>query len=215
MTCRRGLNWRTVTIKHKAKSSVSACFVTRWILQSLPNSWTLPVSRKLTAGLSAHLLLYLLGGWDRNHLLEEFCFWYPRKFIITNTLLRNLLIVTPPTEQLRFYCWPRWKCFYTCYIGNDDILSYLLWRIIIRFCGNMITETLTSNGRLAETPLLRLSGVMSQYACNYARNVYRHTKMQIFLIYDMAKHDREYKEFNFGEVDFWLLKRLSWHYSIK
>jgi hypothetical protein len=29
----------------------------------------------------------------------------------------------------------------------------------------MITEPLSNNGRLAPTPLLRLSGVMSQYIC--------------------------------------------------
>jgi hypothetical protein len=33
----------------------------------------------------------------------------------------------------------------------------------IRCCGNMITEPFSSNGLLALPPLLRLSGVMSQY----------------------------------------------------
>jgi hypothetical protein len=48
-------------------------------------------------GFSTGLLLYLAGAWDRNHLLEEFCFWYPWKFIVTNPLLRNVLIETLAT----------------------------------------------------------------------------------------------------------------------
>jgi hypothetical protein len=62
----------------------------------------MPVSRKhtdslLTDGFSTGLLLSLLGGWDRNHLLEEFCFWYPWKFIVSNPLLGNMFIETLAT----------------------------------------------------------------------------------------------------------------------
>jgi hypothetical protein len=67
--------------------------------------------------------LSLLRGWDRNHLLEEFCLWYPWKFIVTNPLLRNVLIGALATNQLKFHCWPRWECFYTCYLGNDAFSS--------------------------------------------------------------------------------------------
>jgi hypothetical protein len=42
----------------------------------------------------------------------------------------------------------------------------------IRCCGDMITVPLSSNGRLALTPLLRLAGVTSQYE---ARQTYYRT----------------------------------------
>jgi hypothetical protein len=57
----------------------------------------------LTDGFSAGLLLSLLGGRNRHHLLEEFCFWYPWKFIVTSLLLGNMLIETLATKQLKFH----------------------------------------------------------------------------------------------------------------
>jgi hypothetical protein len=32
---------------------------------------------------------YLPGGWERNLLLEKFCFSYPWKFLVTYPLLRK------------------------------------------------------------------------------------------------------------------------------
>jgi hypothetical protein len=40
-----------------------------------------------------------------------------------------------------------------------SLLFVVMWQFLCR--GNMITEPLSNNGRLAPTPLLRLSGVMS------------------------------------------------------
>jgi hypothetical protein len=51
---------------------------------------------------------------------------------------------------------------YTCYLGNDAFVLFVVTRQYL-LPRNMITEPLYSNGRLVPTPLLRLSGVMSQY----------------------------------------------------
>jgi hypothetical protein len=66
-------------------------------------------------------LLYSPRGWDRTHLLEEFCF-----SIHSNCSFMYAL----PRERV-----------YTCYLGKDVFTAI--------YCnGNMITEPSSSNGRL-------------------------------------------------------------------
>jgi hypothetical protein len=45
---------------------------------------------------------------------------------------------------------------YTCYLGNDAFSA-------VCCNGKMITESLSSNGRLAPNSIFRLSGVMSRH----------------------------------------------------
>jgi hypothetical protein len=71
---------RTSALRHQTKCSISACLlgnmmnleecVVYWILSlesTLIHFWTADFS---TDGISAGLLLSLVGSWDRNHLLE-------------------------------------------------------------------------------------------------------------------------------------------------
>jgi hypothetical protein len=53
------------------------------------------------------------------------------------------------------------KRFCMCYVGiNLTLYAMHCFFSRICCCGNMITELLSSNGRLALPPVLRLSGVM-------------------------------------------------------
>jgi hypothetical protein len=89
-----------------------------------------------------------------------------------------------PCERKRFYM----RCL------GIDVTRHAMHCFFscIRCCGDMITEPLSSNGRLALPPLLMLSGVMSQYFLKF----YQHKEFQdsaMKCISSQHYHDHDWK----------------------